>query len=355
MESASLPQSAREGVEFRHGSSPREGEMGLFRRRRFLVASSALIGAPFARAQEPGRRYRVGVLVPFSVDYGKPFLDALRKRLATHGFVDGKNLSLEPTPVSFSRRAARDQTSALIQSKVDAIFSLTTIATLGAQDATRSVPIVFSWVADPVATQIVSDYAKPGGNITGVTNRYFELVVKRIELVRELVPNAKQAVVLAGYFDSTLRAAMRFARPAIDKLGLTVAEREAGLDWTGAITRAAQDGAQAAVVITPFWLLGMETQAREAARAALEQKLPVVYSESNSVEMGGLISYATSPLEDIRRGADYVARVLRGEAPGNLAIDQASRFELVVNQSSAQAIGLKLPRSILARADRVIE
>jgi len=329
--------------------------MGLFRRRRFLVASGALIGAPLSRAQEPGRRYRVGVLVPFSVDFGKPFFDALRKRLADHGFVDGENLTLEPKPVSYSRSAARDQTTALIQSKADAIFALTTIATLGAQDATPSVPIIFSWVADPVASGIVRDYAMPGGNVTGVTNRYFELVVKRLELVRELVPDAKRAVVLAGYADSTVQTAMRLARPAVERLGLDVDQHAAGIDWTGAIARAAASGAQAVVVVTPFSQFGMSAQAQETARAAIERRICVVYADSDTVVKGGLASYATNPLEDIRRGADYLARVLRGEAPGNLAVDQASRFEMVVNQKSAQAIGLQLPRSILARADRVIE
>lgn len=329
--------------------------MGLFHRRRFLVASGALVGAPLSRAQEPGRRYRVGVLVPFSVGFGKPFLDALRQRLAGHGFVDGENLSLEPRPVSFSRSAARDQTTALIQSKVDALFALTTIATLGARDATPSVPIIFSWVADPVASGIVRDYAKPGGNVTGVTNRYFELIVKRLELVRELVPDAKQAVFLAGVFDSTLQTGMRLARPAIERLALDVDQHEARLDWRGAITRAAAGGAQAVVVVTPFSQFGMSAQAQETARAAIERRICVVYADADTVALGGLLSYATNPLEDIRRGADYLARVLRGEAPGNLAVDQASHFEMVVNQKSAQAIGLKLPRSILARADRVIE
>lgn len=329
--------------------------MGLFRRRQFLVALGALLGAPFSRAQQPGRRYRIGVLVPFSIAQGTHFLGILRERLATQGFVEGGNLTIEPRQVSYSRSAAKVQSLSLIDSNVDALFTLTTIATLGAQDATRSVPIVFSWVADPVASGIVRDYARPEGNTTGVTNRYFELILKRLELVRELVPDAKRAVFLAGVFDSTLQTGMRLARPAIERLGLDVDQQAAGIDWPGAVERAAADGAQAVVIVTPFWQFGMNAQARETVRAAVDRRICVVYSEPNTVEMGGLLSYATNPLEDIRRGADYLARVLRGEAPGNLAIDQASRFELVVNQKSAQAIGLKLPRSILARADRVIE
>ena len=329
--------------------------MGLFRRRRFLVASGALLGATVARAQHPKRRYRVGVLVPFALEIGTPYLGALRERLAVHGFVAEKSLSLEPKHVSYSRRIAKEQSLILVDSKVDALFALTAIATQGAQDATRSVPIVFSWVADPVASGIVRDYAKPGGNTTGVTNRYFELIVKRLELVRELVPDAKRVVVLAGVFDSTLQLGMQLARPAIERLELNVDPQEAGIDWSGAIARAAAGGAQAVVVVTPFSLFGMSAQAQETARAAIERRICVIYSDSGTVDLGGLVSYATGPLEDIRRGADYLARVLRGEAPGNLAVDQASRFEMVVNRKSAQAIGLKLPRSILARADRVIE
>lgn len=330
--------------------------MARLERRRFLLAGGALLIARRAAAQQSGRHYRVAILTPFGASSGEQYLRALRERLAAQGFVEGANLTLLSRSAGADRALAREHAVELARSNLDAIFSLSTILTLGAQDATKSVPIVFGWVADPVLSGIVADYRRPGGNTTGVTNRSFEVLAKRLELVREIFPDARRVVVLAGFFDSTLQAALKIAEPEAGRLGLKLERREAGrFGWAEALAGVAASGADVAFVVTPFSMFGMKAQAQETVRTALEKRIPVVYWDRESVELGGLISYATNPVEDVRRGADLLARVLKGESPATLAVDQASRFELALNLKTAKALGLKIPQSVLVRADRVIE
>ena len=332
--------------------------MGHFRRRRFLVAGLAGFTASLTHSQQSVRQFRVGALLPFPLSTGQGHLRVLRERMATHGFVQGKNLDFDFREVGNSRARAKESAIDLVKSKVDVVFSISTIATLGAQDATQSVPIVFSWVGDPVFSGIVKEYRRPGGNTTGVSNRFFELFVKRVELVRQLVPSARKAVMLAGLFDSTLDAAMNRAEPAASQLGLKLVRQEAssarGFLWKEALADAATSGADAVVVVTPFDQFGLMKPAAEVAQKAKELRIPVIYSDLPTVELGGLISYSYDASEEIRRGADHLARVLKGALPATLAIDQASRFELAINMRTANETNFKVPRSVLARADRVL-
>jgi putative ABC transport system substrate-binding protein len=243
----------------------------------------------------------------------------------------------------------------LLALKPDAIFACSTLVTQAAQSATNTVPIVFAWVSDPVVSGIAKDYAKPGTNATGITNRFFELAAKRLDLIRELLPSAKRVAVMSGVFDTVLEAAMVLAERAAKQLGFELFRVSTHGAWAEAIRKTAESGADATLVVTPFGIFGWGPQAEEAVRHTVEQRLPAIFAESESVERGGLMSYATNLGEDLRRGADLLARVLRGEKPADLAIDQASRFELAVNLKTARTMGLAIPQSLLLRADRVIE
>ena len=324
-------------------------------RRRLLLAAGALSLSRFASAQQRGRGYRVGSLFPFGPEGGAHYLGALRASLAAHGFVAGRNLSIDARHSYWFRDRAARYAHEHAKNGADAIFALSTIAAQGAVDATKSVPIVFAWVGDPVFSGIVEAYARPGGNATGVANRFFELYEKRLELVRELVPDAKRVAVVAGVFDATLEAAWTRAAPTAAKLGLEPLRVAAGGDWAGSVRNARGAGAEAILVTTPFPQFGLHTQAKTFVAAATEQRMPVVYTESDTVGAGGLASYGTDVLGDLRRGADVLARVLKGASPATLPVDQAARFELVVNLKAARAIGFAVPCSVLVRADRVIE
>ncbi len=327
------------------------------KRRSLLIgaAAGAALAATCGFAQQPGRHYRVGVIVPFSAMGGHAFLLALRERLASHGFVEGRNLTLEIRDAGWERSVAEEKARELIAGQPDALFTLSTIIAQGAVAATRSVPVVFAWVGDPVRSKIVKALRAPDGNATGVSNHFFELTSKRFELTRELVPGAKRVAVVAGNFDETLQLAMKIAGPTAERLGLEVVQHSALGNWPGAIQEVSRLGADVALVTTPFSQFGAETFARQTVQEALKQRLPVVYSDVDSVSLGGLASYATNPTEDIRRGADYLARVLKGESPATLPVDQLAKFELALNLKTARAIGFTIPQSILLRADRVIE
>lgn len=246
----------------------------------------------------------------------------------------------------------------MVAAKPDAIFTCKVGPTEAAQAATKSVPIVFVWVDDPVATGLVKSYARPGGNVTGVTNRFGELLVKRLELARELVPRAKRVAIVGGTLDMQGKAFEAIApalRKAAAHLGVELLEIPARGIGIGddAIARAKKAGAE---VLLPFAVFSDQLVAGEqVVQFANHLRIPTIFADAEMAERGGLISYGTSLVDDVRRGADQLARVLKGAKPAELPVDQAARFELVVNLKTAKDIGIKIPQSVLVRADRVIE
>lgn len=308
-------------------------------------------------AEQGARSVRVGVICSFSPLAGLKYLDLLRERLATHGFAEGRNLTIEAKfPLSTDARdRARTSALELIADKVDVIFVLTTNLTLGAQAATESVPIVFAWVADPVAAGIVKDLRSPGGNTTGVSTRYPELIIKRLELLHELVPAAKRVAVLAWTFDSTLEAAMHAAQPTAERLGIELDRQSAPYAWASAVQSAIATGAQAMLVEASLSTSWAQDHTQLLVEQALRHRFPVVHIDHGAIELGGLVSYATQPADTLQRGADILARVLNGESPATLPVDLAAGVEMVLNLKTARAIGVDLKPSILARASRLIE
>lgn len=327
------------------------------KRRTVLLAGTASAALTAARAfsQQLQGEYRVGVLLPMPGEVGERYLSAVRERLASHGFVDGRNLHIDARFVPYGSRPNLDAARELLTLKPQAIFVGSTLVAQAAQAATTSVPIIFTWVSDPVVSRLVSGYAKPGANITGVSIRFFELAAKRVELARELLPSAKRVAIASGVFDSVLEAAMTFAHRAAERLGLELVRIAVGTDWAKGMQAIVKAGCDAAVVVEPFGVLGMRARAEEVARHAVAQRVPAIFSETESVEVGALMSYATNLADDLRRGADLLARVLRGDKPSELPVDQASRFELALNLKTARSLGLTIPQSLLVRADRVIE
>jgi putative tryptophan/tyrosine transport system substrate-binding protein len=327
-------------------------------RRRTIVlggAASAMLAAAGVRSQESGRVYRIGVLSPGSALTTGPYLDAFRELLAKHGFVEGRNLRIvSRVPVGGSQSALR-MAEELAADKPDAMFACTTTLASATRAATNSIPVVFAWVGDPVRSSIVADYAKPGGNITGVSNRYFELTAKRLELVRELLPDATRVAMLTAFQEPVIEEGVKVAHRAAEALGIRIIYKIAGFDWRAGIDAAVQEGAQAISLLFPFFALGMRFTAEQVVQMVAERRIPAIFHDSETVEIGGLMSYGTNLVDDVRRGANLLVRVLRGERPGDLAVDQTGRFELVINLKTARAIGLKVPQSLLLRADRVIE
>ena len=327
-------------------------------RRRTVVlggAASAMLAAVPVRAQQPRRTYRVGILSPLAGLAAGPYLTAFREQMAKHGLVEGRNLSIDVRSPDLGHVHGVAAAKELLAVKPDALFPCGTPLTKAAQEVTASVPIVFTWVADPVFSGIVKDLSRPGGNTTGVTNRNFEMAGKRLEILRELLPSARRVAMVYGVYDPLLEVALGFAQTAAQTLKLELVRVETGVAWQTAVRSVRQAKADAMVLLTPFAFFGMRLTMEGFVRDAAEQRIPAIYPEIETVEAGGLMSYASNLSDDMRRGADRLVRVLRGEHPGDLAVDQASRFELAINLKTSRAIGLKIPQSLLIRADRVIE
>lgn len=327
-------------------------------RRRTVVlgaAAGAMLAASGVRSQQPGRSYRVGVLSPGSALTTGRYLTAFREQLAKQGFVEGRNLTIETrTPVGGSASALRGARE-LVAGKPDALFACSTTMASAAHAATDSIPVVFAWVGDPVRSNIVADFARPGGNVTGVSSRSFELTAKRLEIVRELLPNARRVAMLATFEHPVIAEAMKVAYRAAESLGIQLVYKIVGYDWRAGIDAAVKEGAEALSLLFPFFAWGMRFTAERVIELTAERRIPAIFPGSETVEIGGLMSYGTNRADDVRRAADLLARVLRGERPGDLAVDQTGRFELVINLKTARAIGLKVPHSLLLRADRLIE
>jgi putative ABC transport system substrate-binding protein len=320
-------------------------------RREFMVAAGALVAAPLARAQVASRVYRVGVLIPIGGYRMSPYLKAFAERLAAHGFVEGRNLVIDVRSSLLETYGDQRLTAELLAAHPDALFTLFTEPTGAALSIAKKTPIVFAWIADPVAVGFVASFARPGGNITGVSNRYVELIPKRFELLMEIVPTAKRVAVLGQGPLQLWEQIFAGVRKAAAARGVDLIEARGTLEL--AITEAMQKGAQGLIPLLSNTFAPAQTEF--AIKVAREKRIPAVFIDEEAVEKGALSSLGTNEFEDIRRGADLLAEILRGADPGTLPIDQASRFEIAVNLKTARAMELRMPQSILLRADRVIE
>jgi putative ABC transport system substrate-binding protein len=319
-------------------------------RRAFMaVIAGGLLAAPLAAEAQPARKvHRIGFLRA-----GEPpkfWIDEFREGLRELGYVEGQNLVIEFRigPLDQLPRLAED----LVRSKVDVIVASASSAGMAAKKATTSIPIVFTSLSHPVEIGLIESLAHPGGNITGVTVNAGSTVTKRLELLRELVPSLKQVAVLvhpAHPTDPVQRKEMEEAARALG-LQLKPAAVRAPEDFEAAFK--AVSGAGALLNIdTPLFT----TYRTQFVELAARNRLPAIWSNGIIVEAGGLMSYGTYIPALFRRAATYVDKVLKGARPGDLPVEQPTRFELVINLKTAKALGLMIPPSLLQRADQVIE
>jgi putative ABC transport system substrate-binding protein len=318
-------------------------------RRAFVVGAFGLLAAPLAAKGQPvGKVYRIGLLRA-----GEPpkfWIDEFREGLRELGYVEGQNLVIEFRigPLDQLPQLAED----LVRSRVDVIVASASSAGMAAKKATTSIPIVFTTLSHPVEIGLIKSLARPGGNITGVTVNAGTTVTKRLELLRELVPRLKQVAVLvhpAHPTDPVQRKEMEEAARALG-LQLKPTAVRAPEDFEAAFK--AVSGAGALLNIdTPLFT----TYRTQFVELAARNRLPAIWSNGIIVEAGGLMSYGTYIPALFRRAAIYVDKVLKGARPGDLPVEQPTRFELVINLKTAKALGLTVPPSLLHRADQVIE
>jgi putative ABC transport system substrate-binding protein len=324
-----------------------------------LVVSGILCAALVAlsaEAQPPQHLRRIG-FVSGSGDASNPAVSEKIFRLAMRelGYIEGNNLLLESRYARGDRSRIPTLVADLVQLNVDVIVTANLTAIRAAKQATQTIPIIMVTNADPVAAKLINSLARPGGNITGVTNLSRDLSAKRLELLKEMIPNLSRVAVL--WDDTNEGSATGFkeyeaaARPL--KLQLhSIAVRGAEPDLEGAFKAAVKARANALIPIRSAIILRFRSKIVELS---LSHRLASIHDGSSYVEAGGLASYASNDADLFRRAATYVDRILKGAKPADLPVEQPTKFELVINLKTAKQIDLTIPPHILARADRVIK
>ncbi len=331
-------------------------------RRTFIgTLAGGLFTAPLAAAQAQGARTvpRIGVLTIGAL--GSPEtergLDAFRQGLRELGYVQGQNILIEYRAADGKLESLPRLATELVRLKVDVILAGATPAARAAQKATTTIPIVASSMGDPVGDGLVANLARPGGNITGTTFLGPELVPKRLELLKEALPKVTRVAALLhpdAFGERTMRDMVKDTEAAARTLGvqLQLVQVRGPNEFDSAFSMMARQHADALIVFASVMLF---SQRRSIVALAAKSRLPAMFNNRESVEIGGLISYGASLTDLSRRGATYVDKILKGAKPADLPVEQPTRFELVINLKTAKALGLTIPPSLLQRADEVTQ
>ncbi len=329
--------------------------MSLDARRRFLYATGGLLAASsglLAQAQSSKRIARIGWLGIYG-GTSNTAMDALRSGLRELGYVEGRDFILEFSQSAKSFEQLPDVAKVLVTQGVDVIIVSSIREVLAARSATTAIPIVCAACGNLVDSGLVDSLARPGGNLTGLSNTFSETASKLMQLAKEIAPQAKSAAVIWGGPSNAFWVRQ--------KLELEKAASQLRVSW-----HAPQNSSELAssfdaiAKLRPELLVILSTgftyvSRKDIVKFALQTRLPAVYDFRQYVDDGGLISYGADVLDSFRRSAGYVDKILKGAKPGDLAIELPSKFELVVNLRTANALGIKIPQPVLIRADRVIE
>jgi putative ABC transport system substrate-binding protein len=319
-----------------------------------LLALAAMLLT--ARAHGQGKIWRVGVLIPRrrpdSID--SDFIGAFPQGMRELGYVEGKNLKIEWRFADGRFERLPDLATELVRLKMDALVSGSSQAIRALQSATTTIPIVMASSGDPVGAGFVASLARPGGNITGLSNLTSDIATKQVELLLGMVPKLTRLAVLVNPLNPSLPTWVRNIRSAAQGSTVTVlpVEAKSAQDIERAFPTMIQGGARAVIVATDTLFV---EQYRKIAELAATNHLPSVAQLREYVEAGGLASYGPDLAEQYRRAATYVDRIFKGAKPGELPVEQSSKFELLINGKTANALGLTIPPGLRLQADRVIE
>ena len=330
--------------------------MDCLERRDFLIAVGAILAAPLAAdAQQAEKVHRIGFLSATSPSDRPPLLDAFRQRLRELGWVEGKNIVIDYRYAEGQVDRLPDLAAELVRLKVDLLVSWGTQGVTAAKSATKTIPIVMIAVRDPIGIGLIASLARPGGNVTGVSGSAgLEWVAKQLELLKQTVPKIRRVAILSNPTNAYHQLAIRELDVAARSLGvqLQLLEARGPNEFDGAFAAMAKESAGALLVLSDAML---NSHATRLADLAARSRLPAVYGVRESVEAGGLMSYGPSFLDSFRRAATYVDKILKGAKPGDLPVEQPTKFELVINLKIAKSLGLTIPQSVLLRADEVIQ
>jgi putative tryptophan/tyrosine transport system substrate-binding protein len=325
------------------------------RRREFiaLLGGSAAAWPLATRAQQAGKLPVIGFLGPATAATQSQWAVPMVRRLRELNWIEGRNIVIEYRWAEGRAERAAEIASEFVRSRVDVIVTIGTPTTTAAKAATSLIPIVFCSVSGPVETGLVASLARPGGNITGLSNQMADTGGKRLEILRELIPHLRRLATIGNATNPAATVEMAQIRAQAQGLGLSVISPE---------VRQAEDFAtafesfkgQVDALYVQTDLLTISNRIR-INTLALEARLPTMHGIRDFVELGGLVSYGHNIADLLRRAGDYVDKILRGAKPSDLPVEQPTKFDLVLNLTTARALGLTVPPSLLARADEVIE
>src|SRR4030095_14643396 len=320
----------------------------------WLLATLFLANVSLADAQQPGKIFRIGFLDSSTASGMAGLVETFRRELTKLGWVEGKNITIEYRFAEQDTKRLPELAADLVRLKVDLIVVTGGPSGLAAKNATTTIPIVTTTTGDPVGAGLVASLAWPGGNVTGLSSVVHELTSKRLEILKDAVPKLarvgflRQAGILA-------QAQLKELRPAALALKLKLEEIETQLDPTGlesAFQTAKQKQVNAIMTTATRPFFG---ERKRIVELAVKYRLPAIYFQKEFVDEGGLMSYGVDYVDLYRRAAVYVDKILKGAKPADLPVQQATKFEFIINLKAAKQIGLTIPVRVLERANQVIK
>jgi putative tryptophan/tyrosine transport system substrate-binding protein len=318
-----------------------------------LLGGAAAAWPLAARAQQAQKLPTIGFLGANTPSVQSRWTAAFVQRLQELGWVEGRNVAIEYRWAETRFERSPEIIAEFVRLKVDVIVTHATANILAAKHGTSAIPIVFAAVGDPVGIGVVDSLARPGGNITGLSNQFTDAAGKRVELLREVVPGLRRMAFLAN---------VGVANAALELAEVQAAARTLGLEVASFDIRRTEDIAPAFVALKgraeALYIFAdpvTNTNRARISTLALNARLPTAAGFREIVEVGGLMSYGANLADQFRRAGDYVDKILRGAKPGDIPVEQPTKFDLVINLTTAKAFGLEVPPTLLATADEVIE
>jgi putative tryptophan/tyrosine transport system substrate-binding protein len=322
------------------------------KRRAFITLLGGAAAWPLAARAQQAKRPIIGILGTATPSTWNPWTAAFAQRLRELGWIEGRNVTIEVRWADGRTERFAEIAAEFVRLKVDVILT-SGAAIAAAREATSVIPIVFTLARDPVASGVVTSLARPGGNVTGLSAQSTELVGKRLELLREIIPSLRQLAVMYNTSNPNVALEAREVQAAARTLDLQVAifEIRRGEDIAGAFEKL-RDRAEALYIAADPLVIANRIRINTLALAT---RLPTMFGQREHVDAGGLIAYGADNADQFRRAGDLVDKILRGAKAGDLPIEQPTKFTLIINLTTAKTLGLDIPAKILALADEVIE
>jgi putative tryptophan/tyrosine transport system substrate-binding protein len=324
------------------------------KRRAFIaLLGGAAVVWPLAAGAQQARLPTIGFLGATTPAAESQRLAAFTQRLGELGWIEGQTVAIDVRWAEGRKDRFAEIATEFVRLRVDVIVTQGTASIIAAKQATAVIPIVFAAAGDPVGAGLVASLARPAGNVTGLSSQLRDTVTKRLELLRDVVPNLRRLAIMANVDNASIVLEMRELQATVPALGLDVITLEIhrGEDIAPSFD-SLQGRADALVVLAEA--LAMTNRVR-ISTLALGARLPTMHGHREYVEAGGLMSYGPSVPAQYRRAADYVDKILRGTKPGDIPVEQPTKFELIINLTTAKTLGLQIPDKLLAIADEVIE